>query len=435
MNRWLLFAVVVAALAALVQAPALAEGGDRPAPPPANKSASAANALKTWLPPAARPGDGGPSGVIFPPQNITIRMNHKLHVKTQKLECKACHPKALTSQASEDVLTPSATTCDPCHGTSHVNLDHVEQHDNLGNCQLCHLRDLRAQSGDDFRVTKLDIPPPNLLFSHKKHAARNIGCGQCHGDVAEIELATREQLPRMQGCVKCHQQPDSPASGDAKGACDTCHIKRGVAEGGLLRTVFPSGVLRPQQGMHNAEHTPDFLERHKQVAASDSALCANCHKEEYCARCHDGRVRPRSIHPSDYLAMHPVEARLATQKCTSCHREQSFCLTCHQRLGVSMSGPSGVREAGRFHPPKSVWSDPPRRPGHHAFEAMRNLDACVSCHIERDCVTCHGGQGIGGGFSPHPGNFASRCATQMRRNARPCLVCHESSASVLARCR
>ena len=55
--------------------------------------------------------------------------------------------------------------------------------------------------------------------------------------------------------------------------------------------------------------------------------------------CHDGRVRPRNIHPNDYLNMHAVEGRLATQKCTSCHREQSFCLGCHQRVGVSMSGP------------------------------------------------------------------------------------------------
>ena len=131
--------------------------------------------------------------------------------------------------------------------------------------------------------------------------------------------------------------------------------------------------------------------------------------------------------------MHAVEGRLATQKCTSCHREQSFCLGCHQRIGVSMSGAN--RDSGRFHPPKAEWSDPPRRPGHHSFEANRNLNACVSCHIERDCVVCHGGQGIGGGFNPHSGNFVGGCATQFKRNPRPCYVCHDPGASVLQRCR
>jgi hypothetical protein len=274
-----------------------------------------------------------------------------------------------------------------------------------------------------------------MIFDHAKHLARNINCQQCHGDVQALELATRDQLPRMRGCFGCHQKPDSASQGSAKSTCETCHVKAFAKEGGVIRTVFASGTLQPPRWLHNAGHGPDFIQRHKYVAANDSQFCANCHREDECTSCHDGRVRPRSIHPNDYLAMHPVEARLATQRCTSCHREQSFCVGCHQRVGVSMSGPSDVREPGRFHPPKSEWSDPPRKPGHHAFEAMRNLNACVSCHIERDCVVCHGGKGIGGGFNPHSGGFAAGCSTQFKRNPRPCYVCHEPGASVLARCR
>jgi hypothetical protein len=199
--------------------------------------------------------------------------------------------------------------------------------------------------------------------------------------------------------------------------------------------VFASGALKPPRWLHDAAHTPDFIERHKMIAANDSQFCANCHKEEYCVACHDGRVRPRSIHPSDYISMHPIEARMETQRCTSCHREQSFCLNCHMRLGITMSGPPAARESGRFHPPKYIWSDAPPKPGHHSFEAERNLNACVSCHTERDCVTCHGAQGIGGGFDPHRPGFTSSCGTQMRRNPRPCFVCHEPGAAVLNECR
>ena len=122
------------------------------------------------------------------------------------------------------------------------------------------------------------------------------------------------------------------------------------------------------------------------------------------------------------------------QKCQSCHREQSFCLDCHMRVGVSESSPPGSKESGRFHPPKSIWSDPPMRPGHHGFEAERNLNACVSCHIERDCVVCHGALGVGGGFDPHQNGFVAGCRTQFRRNPRPCFVCHEPTDAKLNQC-
>ena len=388
-----------------------------------------ATATRSVLPPGAPVPDLGPSTAIFPPQAITIRFDHKLHVEGQHVGCATCHPNALTSQSSADLLTPKATTCDGCHEADHANLAAVQAKD----CATCHLG---WQPGDGNRVAAFTIPPPNIKFDHKRHAARNIGCRQCHGDVEQIGLATRDQLPRMKGCFECHQHPDAAARGDAKSACETCHLTGGSGPtGNVIRTSFATGTLNPPRWMHNAKHEPDFLQRHKYVAANDSQFCGNCHKEDFCVACHDGRVRPRSIHPSDYLNLHATEARLATQKCTSCHREQSFCLGCHQRMGVSMSGPSAVREAGRFHPPKTEWSDAPRKPGHHAFEAMRNLNACVSCHIERDCVVCHGGQGVGGGFNPHSGGFVSGCSTQMRRNPRPCYVCHEPGAAVLRRCQ
>lgn len=385
-----------------------------------------------WLPPGAFEPDRGPSAAIYPPQKLTLRFDHKLHVKGQRLECVACHEAARRSESSADRLTPRGATCDGCHGSDHADLAKVLPGGaSEGKCNYCHLG---YREGDGNRVAPLAIPRPNVIMNHKKHLARNIGCAQCHGDVQELELATRDQLPRMRGCLGCHARPDSASRGEAKAACETCHVADAKA-GGQMQTVFATGTLQPPRWMHNAEHGPDFVQRHKYVAANDSKFCGSCHKEESCADCHDGRVRPRSIHPNDYLSMHPVEARLATQRCSSCHREQSFCVGCHQRLGVSMSAPSGVRSGGRFHPAKVEWSDAPRKSGHHAYEAMRNLNACVSCHVERDCVVCHGGQGVGGGFNPHPGSFAASCGTQFKRNPRPCYVCHAPGARSLERCR
>jgi len=401
-----------------------------------------------FAPPGSDDPDPGPSKVIYPPQKITIRFNHKFHVKEQGAKCKTCHEGAYTSSSVQDSLIPRGTDCDSCHGTNHDNLTAVKAGDKEeGKCGFCHLG---YKESDGNAVARLTLPRANMVFNHKKHLTRNIQCGQCHGAVEELELATRDQLPRMKGCFKCHQMGDAAARGDAKSDCTVCHVKstgsdsavqpstaavRAEGGPGRMKTVFASGTLEPPRWLHNAAHTPDFIERHKFVAGNESQFCANCHKEDFCVGCHDGRVRPKSIHPSDYLSMHPIEARQATQKCQTCHQEQSFCLGCHQRVGVTMSGPPGVREAGRFHPPKNLWSDAPRKPGHHSFEAERNLNACVSCHIERDCVVCHGGSGIGGGFNPHKSGFMGSCSTQMRRNPRPCYVCHAPDDRNLSQCR
>ena len=404
-----------------------------------------------WLPPGASAPDEGPSAAIYPPQRIPFRFNHKRHaggVGGMGLRCDTCHAAVVHSDSAKDSLIPAPRVCDGCHGSDHENLAAVQAGSSpRGECSFCHMGHTPA---DGNLVAPIEIPRPNLNFTHQKHLAKNITCAQCHGAVDKLELATRDQLPRMAGCFGCHQMPDSAGvakNGAAKSACTTCHLRelgegpRRLAseaprqEGGRMRTVFATGVLKPPQWLHDGEHTPDWIMRHRQVAAADSQFCANCHTEDYCTECHDGRVRPRDIHPADYISLHPIEARMATSRCTSCHQEQSFCLTCHMRVGVTMSGPEGGRDSGRFHPAKAIWSDAPRKAGHHAFEAERNLNACVSCHTERDSVTCHGGLGIGGGFDPHRAGFVANCGMQYRRNPRPCLVCHEVGASVLGQCR
>ena len=293
----------------------------------------------------------------------------------------------------------------------------------MGACASCHEG---YQASDGNMVARLVLPAAHLRSNHKVHAERNIGCESCHGAVQEVGLATREQLPRMAGCFGCHAL-SGPGRGEAKGECTTCH--ESLPDGRMV-AAYPEGRMMPPRWLGNLQHTADFIERHKQVAADNSRACGSCHTESYCADCHDGRVRPRSVHPNDYLSMHPVEARLETSRCTSCHQQQQFCLPCHQRAGVAQSaGPGSNRGQGRFHPPRATWSELPRTRQHHAWEAMRNLNACVGCHTERDCTTCHATQASGGrGFNPHPAGFASRCATAARKNPRPCLVCHESAS-------
>jgi len=401
-------------------------------------------------PPGAFTGDGGPSPIIFPPQQLTVRFNHKKHVKELSLTCTTCHERAKTSTESRDSLLPKPTRCDACHGSDHRDLGAVKTDDDalISQCGFCHIG---YQPGDGNKVARLVVPRPNLKMNHAAHVKRNIACSQCHGAVEKLELATRDQLPRMRGCFACHQMP-GPARGEARGDCVNCHL---TERGGVMKTRFDTGLLKPPQWLHDSGHGPDWIERHKQVAGNDSRMCSSCHQERFCTDCHDGRVRPRKVHPNDWISMHPTAARQNNPSCTSCHRQQTFCVSCHQRAGVSMSGPyANYSGRGRFHPPPSVWSSPPRSSQHHAWEAQRNMNACVSCHVERDCATCHakvrrggrgfgpdapagvGDSGFGGqGVNPHPRNFRDRCAGALRGNARPCLVCHDPRDPQLTECR
>ena len=380
-------------------------------------------------PPGAA-GDTGPSRAIFPAQSIPLRFNHASHIAMGQT-CLQCHPAAATSQQTSDRLLPQPQVCDQCHGTRHVDVGMVQPGaEPKGACPFCHLGYDPAKPQ---LVQRVVLPEPAIRVNHRAHAARKIGCGQCHGAVQEVALATADQMPRMKGCYRCHDLP-AESRGAAPEGCPTCHI---TVPGGRLQTHLPSGVLRPPRWLGRANHDAGFVERHKRVAGDNSRLCASCHTEDDCASCHDGRIRPRGIHPNDFLSMHPVAARQNSPRCSSCHQAQSFCKTCHQRAGITMSGsPWARREQGRFHPPPEVFSSGTRTPRHHAWEAQRNLSACVSCHTERDCASCHASRNGGGlGVNPHPAGFLSRCSTAFRRNPRPCLVCHDPSEQVLGSCR
>jgi hypothetical protein len=385
-----------------------------------------------WMPPGTS-ASPLPSEEIFPPQTIPIRFNHKKHVQTLSLSCKVCHAAAYTSTAASDRLLPKpAETCDNCHDADHSDPAHVRAGKEVsGQCSFCHVG---ANAGEGGQVAPVVMPAPNLRFPHGKHLARNIQCGQCHGQVGELELATREQLPRMAGCLACHGLSGA-AEGGAKSACTTCHLAQ---PDGRLQTAFSGGTLIPPRWLHAAAHDADWIERHKAIAADDSAFCASCHTSKECTDCHDGNVRPRKVHPNDWLSMHPQAARTDNPRCSSCHQEQTFCGDCHRRVGVARDSPSGNMPAGRrFHPPPAEWTTAPRGPNHHSWEAMRNLNACVACHTERDCATCHATKGVAGGqgVDPHPNGFVAKCGTALRRNPRPCYVCHDSADPALRSCQ
>jgi hypothetical protein len=363
-----------------------------------------------------------PSPVIFPDQKTPLRFSHARHVK-HKIECDFCHEKASNSQKASDNLIPEEETCETCHPIDREHPERVSK--SATACSTCHVFNEKNE------VERVVIPSPNLLFNHKVHIAKGIACTHCHGDMSKIELATREQLPKMELCLTCH---NSRRGGlNAPSRCATCHLTRPDT---TLETQFASGVLRPSGTLRGDTHSIDFKTHHSAVAQNDERYCQNCHRQDFCLACHNGVRKPFDIHGNDYISRHPIEARRNDPDCRACHRLQTFCLSCHERLGVvdPRTGRDGAFPPlgnKRFHPPG--WSDPTAagQPNHHAWQAQRNLRQCVSCHRQETCLECHGakeGAGARGRFSinPHPPSWrnSSRCTSLVQRNGRMCLQCH-----------
>ena len=313
----------------------------------------------------------------------------------------------LTSMLMCLTLPAAATPLAP------ASFDHTADHAQRP-CEECHSK--------SEQVTRT----LGLKFSHQLHRTAGIECAGCHS----VE-STLMKTPKMEDCTACHQERGISTR------CDACHVTKA---NGTLRTHFATHVLKPSNRViPRAEHHENFNSGHGITARLEPALCRTCHEEDQCQKCHLNRSRMTGIHPGDYLRMHAVEARHRTLDCQSCHNPIQFCAQCHTQAGITISdGPRSFGRQGtprRFHPPGFTGSDGATgRPGQHGLAARRNLQACVSCHVEDDCVRCHSaGAPASLRATPHPPGF--QCGRALDVNVSGCLKCHQDRASLLRRCQ
>lgn len=415
------------------------------------------------LPPAGAMSQGERSRIIYPDQSLPLRFSHKKHLALD-IGCDSCHPAALTSQSARDHLIPSEEDCAVCHPIDR-NDPFKKTSGAPASCGSCHQgvpTEATVGGSTDGKaiaalVARVVIPEPRLKFNHKQHLDKQIPCSTCHGDLSKVELATREQLPTMAQCLTCHdgrsrgpvqpvvgsQTPNDKPAGllsmrPERGPtprCVTCHLQQAD---GLLATRFPGGVLAPRGFMRGDMHGPDWKRNHRLPAQNDPEYCSTCHKQSWCQSCHNGVVRPLDLHGGDYVSRHPIDARRNVPDCGSCHRRQTFCLGCHERLGVVAHstlpanppiGPFFPGQSRRFHP--DGWASPTAGGSHHRWEAQRNIRTCVSCHREETCMDCHSslpGGRFSTGVNPHGPDWltSGRCDAQAR-NPRLCLKCHDKT--------
>jgi len=397
-------------------------GIGRTAPAPANKNATpvpstdAAARERAEIPTTA-PVLWGPTrhgSAVYPPQDLPLRFNHGRHLALG-LVCQTCHTKIDESRRSADNNFPRGQVCDGCHGAQHPRPADVP-----ARCELCHtaVQDGRVVAG-------IRAPKPLLHFNHRLHAEKGSACEDCHGDMRSVRLATVLQLPREAQCLTCHDGVEATAR------CGACHptardgrLVTRARDEPTLAALVPRGA-----SSWGGAHDLAFVEDHRAIAKAQPGMCDTCHAESFCIDCHAGTLRPLRLHPADYVQAHAADAVARGQDCQSCHRTQTFCLGCHERLGLGAREREtlGAPGALQFHPPG--WSGPPGQPQGHAHAAQRNITACTSCHQEDSCLACHATTRAatpGLGVNPHGMGFrhSAKCSALADRNRRMCLRCH-----------
>jgi hypothetical protein len=357
--------------------------------------------------PVIADGGGPQRSPISPRGNDALRFAHARHASEP---CERCHEAVARSTSADERHAPAEATCRACHARNTRRDDGpAERLRGDARCAQCH-----AGYGGGGVPVRVAQPQAQLRFAHRLHAVRGVSCAQCH-PVRGGEPA----LPEMERCLACHREERATTR------CASCHL---TGKDGRLITRLGYNVLKPQSVQAGAAHTPAFARQHAQLARANKRYCESCHRSEDCLRCHAGSRKPARLHSGDYVTHHALDARRDQPRCASCHRAQSFCLSCHQRLGVARTSARGGFKPSTgiaFHAPGFVSLR--GGPGHHQHAARRNIRSCTSCHEESTCVRCHGTRQTGrGGFSPHGPGFGRslKCRALAQRNLRACLKCH-----------
>ena len=312
---------------------------------------------------------------------------HRAHV-LHGVACTDCHAKIAGEKQGDPTHFPSSATCRGCHQKPH------DEHE----CTGCH--------GDVAARQAAELVHRRLRYDHGSHTATTRGnCARCHEGVASTDPGAR-LVPKMATCFECHQHQNE---WDVR-KCDGCHVDL-------------AGERSPPES--HVVHDGDFIREHGTRAASNRDLCASCHDDRSCSKCHGATVaalpwklevgdapRQTGVHLSGFRSRHALEARAQPSLCTTCHSEES-CNACHTALGVG-AGP-GARSP---HPAGWVTATG----GLHGNEARIDPMSCASCHGgggEQLCVGCHKVGGPGG--NPHGPGFTSR---KDKARDLPCRLCH-----------
>ncbi|HTM33156.1 MAG TPA: cytochrome c3 family protein [Vicinamibacterales bacterium] len=323
----------------------------------------------TWTPPAAA-------------RHSNLRFDHADHVREAKDKaprCEGCH--TLEGEPRMAVREPVVQRCFDCHA---IRTAHLAAPDTA--CATCHVPLVKAASLTRADIARFPAPP--------SHRAPDFLSRSGHGAASRATLGT--------SCATCH----------AREFCYQCHAGSAPPRAIAALASDPRSAAIVARAAPPS-HDDNFADRHATVAAAGTTRCTGCHVRSDCLECHrpNAAARGAGYHPDGFLARHPAAAYARASSCSDCHNVGAFCATCHARAGLVATN---VLRAG-YHDARQTFL------AGHGQAARQSLESCVSCHAERDCLTCHSALG-GRRFDPHgPGFDAARLK---RKNFAMCTVCH-----------
>ncbi|MDH5643004.1 MAG: cytochrome c family protein [Gemmatimonadota bacterium] len=328
------------------------------------------------------------------------------HLSAPDEECATCHiTLAEATDFSEariaDFQTPESHSDDSFHAGAGHGQAAEAQNPVAASCATCHAQEFcincHVDAPEQPVIQALGMNPRSLVHAVEPTAP------ETHGRTGFVFGHGVEAMADPGSCATCHTQE----------SCFSCHVATPEVAANLHESGEGRGAGVTVQRTPPVTHDIGFRNLHADVAAANPASCAGCHAREDCLTCHLPQAGDADgFHPADFIVQHPAAAYARETSCSDCHNSGSFCASCHEAAGVVAV--SGALGAG-FHDGNRVFIVG------HGPAARQSLESCVSCHVERDCLTCHGADN-GRGFSPHGPTFdADRLA---RKNAEMCYACH-----------
>jgi len=155
--------------------------------------------LRSWQ----QPGTAGATEVDG--QVELIPFTHRTHV-AKGVSCLFCHSSALQGPAAD---LPPLELCAGCHRSISTQTDQTKA------------VVAAFDEGKTVSWARVYNLPDFVFFSHQAHvAAARLSCTECHGDVANMTLATKAQRFTMGFCLACHKRQEER---DRLIDCQICH--------------------------------------------------------------------------------------------------------------------------------------------------------------------------------------------------------------------